>query len=76
MRMCATFALAMGLGITVTPTPAGAAPEPEVRLVLQLTVDGLRGDLLDRYRNGLGPDGFRREAENDPPQHDRNGRGH
>ena len=59
MRTCASLALAMGLGITVTPTPAGAAPEPEVRLVLQLTVDGLRGDLLDRYRNGLSPDGFR-----------------
>ena len=32
---------------------------PEVRLVLQITVDGLRGDLLDRYREGLSSDGFR-----------------
>jgi predicted AlkP superfamily pyrophosphatase or phosphodiesterase len=39
--------------------PAAAASEPEVRLVLQITVDGLRGDLLDRYREGLSPDGFR-----------------
>jgi len=28
------------------------------RLVLQITVDGLRGDLLDRYAANLGEDGF------------------
>jgi predicted AlkP superfamily pyrophosphatase or phosphodiesterase len=29
-----------------------------VRLVLQITVDGLRADLLNRYRAGFGKDGF------------------
>jgi hypothetical protein len=28
------------------------------RLVLQITVDGLRGDLLDRYAENFGKDGF------------------
>ncbi|MGF1695162.1 alkaline phosphatase family protein [Vibrio lamellibrachiae] len=28
-------------------------------LVLQITVDGLRGDLLDRYKHNFGEDGFR-----------------
>ena len=32
----------------------------EIRLVLQITVDGLRGDLLDRYRHHFGPGGFNR----------------
>jgi len=33
---------------------------PRVRLVLQITVDQLRGDLLDRYGHRFGDDGFRR----------------
>ncbi len=32
---------------------------PEVRLVLQITVDGLRADLLNRYETGFGKSGFR-----------------
>ena len=43
--------LGLLLGLTI---PAGAQP----RLVLQITVDGLRGDLLDRYAENLGEDGF------------------
>jgi predicted AlkP superfamily pyrophosphatase or phosphodiesterase len=31
----------------------------EIRLVLQITVDGLRADLLKRYANGFGKHGFR-----------------
>jgi predicted AlkP superfamily pyrophosphatase or phosphodiesterase len=31
----------------------------DVRLILQITVDGLRGDLLNRYGDRFGPDGFR-----------------
>ena len=31
----------------------------DIRLVLQITIDGLRGDLLDRYQSGFGNDGFR-----------------
>ena len=33
--------------------------KPEIRLVLQVTVDGLRGDLLNRYQTGFGEGGFR-----------------
>ena len=31
----------------------------EVKLVLQITVDGLRGDLINRYGDGFGESGFR-----------------
>jgi len=30
----------------------------DIRLILQITVDGLRADLLNRYRTGFGKDGF------------------
>jgi len=40
-------------------TFASAQTSPDIRLVLQITVDGLRGDLLNRYKAGLGQDGFR-----------------
>ena len=36
-----------------------AASEATPRLVLQITVDGLRGDLLNRYGDRFGPGGFR-----------------
>ena len=39
-------------------TLANAQTGPEIRLVLQVTVDGLRGDLLNRYQAGFGKDGF------------------
>lgn len=39
----------------------GAASE--IRLVVQITVDGLRGDLLSRYVKSFGDDGFRRLME-------------
>jgi predicted AlkP superfamily pyrophosphatase or phosphodiesterase len=38
---------------------AKAKTGPEIRLVLQITVDGLRGDLLNRYQSEFGKDGFR-----------------
>ncbi len=38
---------------------ANAQSKPEVRLVLQITIDGLRADLINRYENGFGKDGFR-----------------
>jgi predicted AlkP superfamily pyrophosphatase or phosphodiesterase len=43
---------------TATLAVAHAAEPP--RLVLQITVDQLRGDMLPRYRDRLGTDGFRR----------------
>ena len=38
---------------------ANAQTRTEVRLVLQITIDGLRADLLNRYENGFGKGGFR-----------------
>jgi predicted AlkP superfamily pyrophosphatase or phosphodiesterase len=38
---------------------ADAQAGPPVRLVLQITVDGLRADLLNRYADGFGEGGFR-----------------
>ena len=43
---------------------ADVQTKPEVRLVLQITVDGLRADLLERYRNGFGEGGFNYLLEN------------
>ena len=47
---------------TVAPARLGAAPAPagEPRLVLQLTIDQLRGDRLPKYRDRFGAGGFRR----------------
>jgi len=38
---------------------AKAQTGQDIRLVLQVTVDGLRADLLNRYKNGFGKGGFR-----------------
>ena len=38
---------------------ANAQAPQEIKLVLQITVDGLRGDLLNRYANNFGEKGFR-----------------
>jgi len=38
---------------------ANAETKPDIRLVLQITVDGLRADLLDRYAAGFGEGGFK-----------------
>jgi len=40
-------------------TYADAQTRPNVKLVLQVTIDGLRADLLNRYGDGFGKDGFR-----------------
>jgi len=37
----------------------GGTPPPDLRLVLQITVDGLRGDLLRRYGDRFSEGGFR-----------------
>ena len=39
-------------------TGAEAQAKADVKLVLQVTIDGLRADLLYRYRNGFGEGGF------------------
>ena len=38
--------------------------DQDVRLVLQITVDGLRGDLLNRYGDRFGEEGFRHLLDN------------
>jgi len=41
--------LFLTLSLIGTPFPVYAQTEQDVRLVLQITVDGLRADLLHRY---------------------------
>ena len=43
---------------------APAQTKPKIKLVLQITVDGLRGDLLSRYGDRFGEGGFRYLLEN------------
>lgn len=50
------------VGVPALTSAQGA--NTDVRLVLQITVDGLRGDLLNRYRSRLGPAGFRYPLDN------------
>jgi predicted AlkP superfamily pyrophosphatase or phosphodiesterase len=59
-------ALAVLLAILCVPAlgVAGEQEERDIRLVLQLTVDGLRPDLLARVSDRLGDGGFRRLLEN------------
>ncbi len=52
-----------GNPIAVRPAQAEAAGPAEPKLVLQITVDQLRGDLPMRYRDRLGEGGFRHLLE-------------
>jgi len=60
-NVAAVLMLLSGLG--VAPVAAGDDPQSP-RLVLQITVDQLRGDLPTRYRDRLGEGGFRWLLEN------------
>ena len=57
-RYSCAAALLLALGVCIT---AHATEAP--RLVLQITVDQLRGDMLSRFRDRFGADGFRRLME-------------
>ena len=58
------FLIAVGLvGLTIGSAWA-ESPERRVRLVLQITVDQLRADLIDRYSSGFGEGGFKRLLDN------------
>jgi predicted AlkP superfamily pyrophosphatase or phosphodiesterase len=46
------------LGVAVNAVHASDNTSQDIRLVLQITVDGLRADLLNRYQAGFGKDGF------------------
>jgi predicted AlkP superfamily pyrophosphatase or phosphodiesterase len=61
MRVFLTVATAALLA--VGPGFSGTGKQP-ARLVLQITVDQLRGDLIDRYSSGFGEGGFRRLLKN------------
>ena len=51
--------------LTLTALPADASPEQkDIRLVLQLTVDGLRADLLSRNAGKFGEGGFQYLLDN------------
>ncbi len=56
-----TFA-AIAAGLVASASPAFADGPP--RLVLQITVDQLRADLIDRYSAGIGDTGFKWLQEN------------
>ena len=54
--VCGVMMVLMGPG-AINPVKADAQ-SPRVKLVLQLTVDGLRADLINRYRENFGERGF------------------
>ena len=58
------FAAATALIFAVLTQPASADAEQDIRLVLQITVDGLRGDLLNRYADSFGKGGFKYLMQN------------
>jgi predicted AlkP superfamily pyrophosphatase or phosphodiesterase len=51
--------MSIALLVTGVVDHARAQSEPRVKLVLQITVDGLRGDLLNRYGDRFGKGGLR-----------------
>ena len=61
-RRCLVAGLVALLITLVVGMPTGQAAEPP-KLVLQITVDQLRGDMLPRFRGHFGPGGFRRLME-------------
>ena len=48
----------LGSAVVGNITFSKAQTNPDIRLVLQVTVDGLRADLLNRYQVSFGKDGF------------------
>jgi predicted AlkP superfamily pyrophosphatase or phosphodiesterase len=49
----------LGSSVIGNVTLASEKLPQDIKLVLQITVDGLRADLLNRYANGFGKHGFR-----------------
>jgi len=60
-RVTAAALIGISLAAAAFTAPAGAADkdEQQIRLVLQITIDGFRRDLLDRYSERFGTGGFR-----------------
>jgi predicted AlkP superfamily pyrophosphatase or phosphodiesterase len=60
MRISQYFiCICLGSSVIGNVTVASEKPSQDIKLVLQITVDGLRADLLNRYANGFGKQGFR-----------------
>lgn len=55
---------AMALSIAIASSAQAQVAEAPPKLVLQITVDQLRGDLIDRFGAGLGEGGFNYLLEN------------
>ncbi len=58
LRIFFFITAALTLFLSGNLTCAVAQNRSEIRLVLQITVDGLRADLLNRYETGFGKSGF------------------
>ena len=58
-RICCVLVMAVALLVTGVVSNADAQERLQVKLVLQITIDGLRGDLLRRYGDRFGEGGFR-----------------
>lgn len=54
------LSVAIGVFALSTSPAIPQTPDKPVRLVLQITVDQLRGDMIERYSAGFGEGGFRR----------------
>jgi predicted AlkP superfamily pyrophosphatase or phosphodiesterase len=52
------------LSVVTNISNADMRSQSEIRLILQITVDGLRGDLINRYSSGFGENGFRYLMQN------------
>lgn len=64
MTCFAKLLSAMGFSFLLATNASSQTPEKPVRLVLQITVDQLRGDMIERYSAGFGTNGFRRLLDN------------
>ena len=56
--------LVLLIAAVLAPTANSKQSDDDIRLVLQLTVDGLRADLLSRYADRFGEGGFRYLKQN------------
>ena len=56
--------IVLTVALLVAGGTVGVQAKTEIKLVLQVTVDGLRGDLLHRYEAGFGQGGFRYLLDN------------
>ena len=58
-RVAAGFVIVGAVALLSAAPSHASGPAPAPRLVLQITVDQLRGDLPERYLSEMGPGGFR-----------------